>query len=101
MAKTSPSTDRRDPFRAAIEAEARRAVMRRVADDRKPNEAEAEVRAFVTDYFGDEHKVEEWLTTPNPMLGCGRPRDLLRLGQHDKVLKFIRAAKQQRGRDGE
>ena len=50
----------------------------------------------VTKIFdGDVSKTILWFKTPNPMLGCISPRDLIRLGKYEKVRKFIISSMEQ------
>lgn len=59
---------------------------------RKSAATELECIRLVRSFFdGDRSKTRLWFTTPNPMLGGIKPNDLLGLGRHDKLLKFIRA----------
>ena len=39
--------------------------------------------------FDNEVKTKLWLQTPNPMLGDVAPRDMIRAGRCNKLLKFV------------
>lgn len=39
----------------------------------------------------DRVKTQAWMTTPNPLLGDAKPRDLIDAGRVDKLLAFVRA----------
>ena len=46
--------------------------------------------SLVAEYFkGDPHKTYQWFTIPNPTLGNVSPRDMIRLGRYNKLLKFV------------
>jgi len=52
---------------------------------------QAEAHDLVLEFFtGDEKKTMAWFTTPNPLLGNVEPLDLIRMGQADKVLNFVK-----------
>ncbi len=45
---------------------------------------------LVAQFFeGDATKTALWFKTPNPMLGNISPRDMIRFGRYQKLLKFI------------
>lgn len=45
---------------------------------------------LVAQFFkGDAVKTALWFKTPNPMLGGISPRDMIRFGRYQKLLKFI------------
>lgn len=51
---------------------------------------------LVAEYFeGDAQKTAMWFKAPNPMLGDITPRDMVRLGRSNKLIKFILDAKDQ------
>ena len=55
----------------------------------------ANIISLVAEYFdGDVHKTALWFRTPNPSLGEVAPRDMIRLGRHKKLFKFVYEAKQ-------
>jgi hypothetical protein len=37
-------------------------------------------------------KTKLWLQTPNPMLGNASPRDMIRFGRYNKLLRFVTQA---------
>ena len=50
-------------------------------------------------FFKDERKTRAWLRTPNPMLGGVSPRDMVRMGRYDRLLRFVKQAIEE-GRPG-
>jgi len=45
---------------------------------------------MVRDFFkGDDIKTIVWLETPNPMLGKTTPRSMIKMGQFEKLKRFI------------
>lgn len=56
-----------------------------------------EALQLLHDIFDDNEKVAYWLTVENPHLGGITPLLLFSLGRGHKVLKFIRAAKEEQG----
>src|SRR3989338_1805445 len=40
-------------------------------------------------FKGDTVKTMQWFTTPNPLLGDIRPRDMIRIGRYRKLIKFV------------
>lgn len=56
-------------------------------------EAIANICLLVADHFkGDAVRTAVWFKTKNPMLGDITPRDMVRFGRHEKLLKFVLAA---------
>lgn len=47
---------------------------------------------LVGSYFQSQQKTMIWFHTPNPLLGDLAPRDMIRLGRFQKLIKFIRTA---------
>lgn len=47
---------------------------------------------LVGSFFGDQHKTMLWFQMPNPLLGNMSPRDMIRVGRFNKLLKFIQTA---------
>jgi len=47
---------------------------------------------LVGQYFRDFKNTMVWFHTSNPMLGNQRPRDMIRIGRYQKLLKFIQTA---------
>lgn len=47
---------------------------------------------LVANFFKDEHKTMLWFQLPNPLLGNMTPRDMIRVGRFNKLLKFIQTA---------
>jgi uncharacterized protein (DUF2384 family) len=57
--------------------------------------------SLVAEYFeGDAVKTVLWFRTPNPMLGDITPRDMIRLGRSNKLIRFIMEARGDNGREG-
>lgn len=53
------------------------------------------VCSLVAEHFdGDALKTHQWFTIPNPMLGGVRPRDMIRLGRYNRLLKFVIEARE-------
>jgi hypothetical protein len=51
-------------------------------------------------FFNDDVKTKLWFQTPNPMLGNVSPRDMIRLGRYNKLLRFVAQAMEEGvGRD--
>ncbi len=45
---------------------------------------------LVAEFFaGNTVKTTLWFKTPNPLLGDASPGDMIRLGQHDKLRRFV------------
>ncbi|HEY6642479.1 antitoxin Xre/MbcA/ParS toxin-binding domain-containing protein [Povalibacter sp.] len=67
-------------------------------DERAPPEVQEHMAAIanicnlVFEFFDSDLKTKLWLQTPNPMLGYSRPLDLIRLGRHRKLLRFVTEA---------
>lgn len=53
---------------------------------------------LVASFFGDEHKTVLWFRTPNPLLGNVSPKDMIRAGRINKLLRFIQTALEQNSR---
>jgi uncharacterized protein (DUF2384 family) len=52
---------------------------------------QAEALELVLEFFmGDKKRTMAWFTTPNPLLGNVEPLDLIRMGQADTVLRFVK-----------
>lgn len=49
----------------------------------------ANICNLVFGFFNDSVKTKLWLTTPNPMLGNTTPRDMIRHGRYQKLLRFV------------
>src|SRR5581483_874817 len=58
----------------------------------------ANICNLVFEFFGDEAKTALWFKTPNPMLGGVSPRDMIRFGRYNKLLRFVTTALEQGGR---
>ncbi|MFT3907308.1 MAG: DUF2384 domain-containing protein [Steroidobacteraceae bacterium] len=52
----------------------------------------ANICNLVFEYFQDDQKTKLWLQTPNPLLGNASPRDMIRFGRYDKLLRFVTQA---------
>jgi hypothetical protein len=68
-------------------------------DDRIPKEALeyleqiATIAGLVAGIFeGDVQKTSLWFRTPNPLLGQISPRDMIRYGRYDRLLRFVHDA---------
>ena len=67
-------------------------------DERMPDELRARIREWaialnlVASFFDDEDKALLWFQIPNPMLGNVAPRDMIRIGRFNRLLKFIQTA---------
>ena len=54
--------------------------------------------SLVAEYFeGDAIKTATWFKTPNPMIGDITPRDMIRLGRSNKLIRFIMEARAENG----
>ena len=62
---------------------------RKQQNDRVSKQAAAH-QLILAFFAGDEKKTIAWFTTPNPLLGNVEPLDLIRMGQADKVLRFVK-----------
>ena len=62
---------------------------RKQQNDRVSKQAAAH-QLILAFFAGDEKKTIAWFTTPNPLLGNMDPLDLIRMGQADKVLRFVK-----------
>lgn len=64
-------------------------------DERAPKEVREHMAAIanicnlVFGFFNDAVKTKLWLMTPNPMLGNTAPRDMIRHGRYEKLLRFV------------
>lgn len=47
------------------------------------------IRALVLTFFSDETKTDKWFATDNPMLGDISPRDMIKVGRGEKLMKFV------------
>lgn len=58
-------------------------------------EAEIEGKVFdlVNDYFEDEGTTERWLRMKNPLLGYVSPREMIKIGRGERLIKFIEVQK--------
>ncbi|HEY3391084.1 MAG TPA: hypothetical protein VGK58_00100 [Lacipirellulaceae bacterium] len=67
-------------------------------DERAPKEVREHMAAIanicnlVFGFFNDAVKTKLWLMTPNPMLGNTAPRDMIRHGRYEKLLRFVTEA---------
>ena len=67
-------------------------------DVKMPEELVERIREWATalnlvaNFFNDEHKTMLWFQLPNPLLGNMSPRDMIRVGRFNKLLKFIQTA---------
>jgi hypothetical protein len=52
----------------------------------------ANICNLVFEFFQDDVKTKLWLQTPNPMLGNASPRDMIRFGRYNKLLRFVTQA---------
>lgn len=71
-------------------------------DDKMPSLLRDRMREWaillnlVAGYFdGNRLKTIQWFTTPNPLLGGLSPRDMIKLGRYNKLLKFVVNAMEQ------
>lgn len=56
----------------------------------------ANVCQLVAEFFeGDEEKTALWFSLPNPLLGNISPRDMIRFGRYNKLLKFVTVAQEE------
>jgi hypothetical protein len=69
-------------------------------DGRIPRELANRIREWgnllnlVAEHFdGDPNKTVLWFTVRNPVLGNVAPRDMIRLGRYDKLLRFVSNAR--------
>ncbi|MBS0378113.1 MAG: hypothetical protein JSS29_06490 [Proteobacteria bacterium] len=73
-------------------------------DDKAPREVRehlanvANICNLVWTFFQDDIKTKLWLQTPNPLLGDLSPRDMLRMGRYNKLLRFVTQALDQNGK---
>jgi uncharacterized protein (DUF2384 family) len=47
---------------------------------------------LIFEFFQSDVKTQLWFKTPNPMLGNTSPRDMIRFGRYNKLLRFITQA---------
>lgn len=72
-------------------------------DDKAPKEVRehlenlANICNLVFQFFNDDTKTKLWLQTPNPMLGDASPRDMIRFGRYNKLLRFVTQALEEGG----
>jgi hypothetical protein len=52
----------------------------------------ANICNLVFQFFNDDVKTKLWFQTPSPMLGNMSPRDMIRLGRYNKLLRFVTQA---------
>ncbi|WP_324997691.1 antitoxin Xre/MbcA/ParS toxin-binding domain-containing protein [Salinisphaera sp.] len=56
----------------------------------------ANICTKVANHFeGDTQKAALWFRTQNPMLGYVTPRDMIRLGRYDRLLRFVLEAEEE------
>lgn len=56
----------------------------------------ANICAKVAKHFdGDPRKTALWFQTQNPILGYVTPRDMIRLGRYERLLRFVLEAEQE------
>lgn len=48
-------------------------------------------------FKGDRNKLLQWIVSPNPMLGNTSPREAIRFGRSEKLLKYILDSKEEHG----
>ena len=67
-------------------------------DEKAPREVRehlenvANICNLVFQFFNDDVKTKLWFQTRNPMLGNVSPRDMIRLGRYNKLLRFVTQA---------
>jgi uncharacterized protein (DUF2384 family) len=61
----------------------------------------ANICNLVFEFFQDDVKTKLWLQTPNPMLGNVSPRDMIRFGRFNKLMRFVTQALDEGSRDAE
>jgi hypothetical protein len=67
-------------------------------DQKMPKELEERLRewaialAVVASHFKDVQKTVLWFKIPNPLLGNVSPRDMLRVGRFNKLIRFVQNA---------
>ena len=72
-------------------------------DEKAPREVReqlaniANICNLVFQFFQDDVRTRLWLQTPNPMLGNASPRDMIRFGRHEKLLRFVTQAMEEMG----
>lgn len=56
----------------------------------------ANICQLVAEFFdGDREKTALWFSLPNPLLGNVAPRDMIRYGRYNKLLKFVMNAREE------
>lgn len=55
-----------------------------------PRSLSAEVFGLVEGYFGDRGKTEMWMKTPNPLLGGQKPKDMIRSGDGERLVRIVK-----------
>jgi len=76
-------------------------------DEKAPKEVReqlenvANICNLVFQFFNDDMKTKLWFQTPNPMLGNVSPRDMIRLGRYNKLLRFVTQAMEEGAGRGE
>ena len=76
-------------------------------DEKAPKEVRehlenvANICNLVFQFFNDDVKTKLWFQTPNPMLDNVSPRDMIRLGRYNKLLRFVTQAMEEGGGRGE
>jgi hypothetical protein len=76
-------------------------------DEKAPKEVRehlenvANICNLVFQFFNDDVKTKLWFQTPNPMLGNVSPRDMIRLGRYNKLLRFVTQAMEEGAGRGE
>lgn len=54
----------------------------------------ANICSLVAEFFdGDPQRTQLWFHTANPMLGYVRPRDMIRLGRYERLLRYVQEAR--------
>lgn len=61
----------------------------------------ANICNLVFGFFNSDVKTKLWLQTPNPMLGNASPRDMIRFGRYQKLLRFVTQALEEGKERGE
>jgi hypothetical protein len=76
-------------------------------DEKAPKEVRehlekvANICNLVFQFFDDDVKTRLWFQTPNPVLGNVSPRDMIRLGRYNKLLRFVTVAMEEGAGRGE
>ena len=45
--------------------------------------------SYLNGFYGSSKKANKWLEVPNPLLGNVSPKDMIRVGRLDKLIKFV------------